>query len=371
MAKEERSTVWKVLATAFAAVLLPFTIMGTSANAQQASSDEEDPHTNAAGTMEQTTEVINGTVYTTYVFTSNDLKKKSGYSMMMREEQRQLQEGENLVEGQKDKKVDKDAKIKFILEGEADKLDKYQKKKNNGIPMDAYLQWSVGEPIAPDADVSNAFWNPIVEMLRFIGILQTAEATHVQQWAHRSQAYSPYDPIDLILTDDENASTDVLTAAAQKMNGNGWSQLTCYPSTTLYVLINGVYTGQNANEYKYTGGVCDQYHVRFWRINSDLAIGAAHKEVVDTEYRDIRHIGGLNTWEDHIQPGHRVISFENGETEARNAFSPNSLTCWDVYANFHLMSNSYTREYWNDARTQLINAAVSGQYASELRQVQC
>ncbi|MGH9878554.1 MAG: hypothetical protein ACRD5H_13025, partial [Nitrososphaerales archaeon] len=300
-----------------------------------------------------------------YLFTSDDLKKKSGYSMMMREEQRQLQEGENLVEGQEVKKVDKDAKMKFILESEADKLDKYQQKKNNGIPIDAYLQWSVGEPISPDTDVSNAFWNPIVQILRFIGILQTAEATHVQKWAHKTNAYSPYDPIDVIWSDPVGTGSSVITTDMHnRMINKSWSTTTwCAFSNTLYVLINGVYTAQFQHKYKTFAGLCDQYHVRIWKINNNLAIGAAHKEKVDARDYDIRHIGGLNTWENNEPTFHVVLGFELGESEVRSAFAGTSgeriPTCWTATANAHSMSNSYTREYWDTSRTTLLYSASS------------
>jgi hypothetical protein len=371
MVRTERSSILKRLAITLAVSLLSVFSATTNfqASAQETASDEEDPHTDYTGTMEITTTVEDGHVQTTYIFTSDQLRSKFGTSTVLRVEEHHISEGESIPSSQKEVHANK--KLKLVSEDDGVKIDKLQKAKNDGIPFNTYEQWLVVEPISQDTS-ANANSDPILLFLQFIGILQPAEATHVQGWAHLSTAYSPYDPINLIWADTENASTDVLNAAVQRMNGNGWSQLTCYPSTTLYVVINGVYTGQHANEYMYTGGVCDQYHVRMWRINSNLAIGNGHQEVVDTNYRDIRHIGGLNTWEDHKQPGHRVTSWENGETQARNAFGlTGGTTCWLVWGNSHAMANSYTREYWNDARTTLISSAFSNANASIMNQVLC
>lgn len=338
------------------------------ANAQQTDPDKEDPHTDAAGTMQEDREVVDDrSMHITYVFTSEDLRKKYGYSQLLREEIVPLPE--NYQGPASEKKVAENVKMKLIHESEADKVDKYQKAKNDGIPMVAYRQWKVvvEEQTGANAQKNglNSVLNPILSLF---GVAQTIQPdTHVEKWAWRQvgTAYEYYDPIDLIWDDTNNASSDVLNAALSRMNGNGWSQITCYPSSTLYVIVNGYFTAQNANEYKYTGGICDQYHVRLWRITADRAIGAAHQEVVDTRTFDIRHIGGPNYWENDVQPYHIVISFENGETQARNTFSG----CWTTSSNSHAMSNTYTREYWNSARTTLLYSGYNNGYASQINQL--
>lgn len=219
----------------------------------------EDPHTIVTGTMEITSEVKDGHAKMTYIFTSEQLQSKFGATTVLRVEEHHVAEGESLDSFQQE--VHENTQLKLISENDGAKMDDYQRAKNNGIPIATYQQWLVVEPIGQDS-ASNANSDPILWFLQLIRIMQPAEATHVQGWAHKGTAYSPYDPIDLIWADTENASTDVLNAAVQRMNGNGWSQVTCAPSSTLYVVINGVYTAQHANEYKYIGGVCDQYHVR-------------------------------------------------------------------------------------------------------------
>jgi len=340
------------------------------ANATQANPDE-DPHTDVAGTMEVTTEVTDGTVHTTYIFTSDDLKKKYGSSILMREEHTHYV-GDD-VPTATEKREHKNVKMKIIHENEADKLDKYQKAKNDGIPMSTYLGWEVMEPIDQSSD--SADQNPILSFLKFIGLVQIAEATHVQKWAYRStgSAYQQYDPIDIIITDTASASTDVLNAAVGRMNGNGWSATTCGGSSNLYVLINNVFTQQTTHEYKYIVGFCDQYHVRLWRITADLAIGAAHQEVwKGFDQFDIKHVMSTTWWEDNVTPFHVVNSWENGESQVRSAFGPTGgTTCWSVSANSHSMSNSYTREYWNTDRTTKLYSATNGSTASQINQISC
>lgn len=235
--------------------------------------------------------------------------------------------------------------------------------------MSTYLRWDVMEPI--DQDSNNLNSNPILSFLQFIGIVQLAEATHVEKWAYRStgNAYQQYDPIDIIIDDTANASTDVLNAAVGRMNGNGWSATTCGGSSNLYVLINNVFTQQTTHEYKYIVGWCDQYHVRLWRITADRAIGAAHQEVwKGFDQFDIKHVMPSATWwEDNFTPFHVVNSWENGESQVRSAFGPTGgTTCWSVSANSHSLSNSYTREHWNTDRTVNQYSATNGGYASQI-----
>ena len=81
------SNVWKLLAIALSVALLSISTANLQANAQQAGSDKEDPHTDAAGTMEEDREVIDArSMRVTYVFTSEDLRSKYGYSQLLREE---------------------------------------------------------------------------------------------------------------------------------------------------------------------------------------------------------------------------------------------------------------------------------------------
>lgn len=363
----------KAMVLGLVAIVLSFATIAPGLNYPQANAQQEnaeDPHTAVTGTMEITSETKDDHSHTTYVFTSNELKNKYGYSTMIRVDEHHLQEGESAPPDVR--KVEENVRMKIVHESEVDKLDRYQRVKNNGIPMDSYLQWSIVEPVNQDIDTENSIVSPVLALLRFLGILQPAEATHVEAWAHKSAAYSPYDPINIIITDEENVSTDVLGDAGSKLNGNGWSSASgCLYASDLYVLIGGTYKKQTIHHFKYPPFDCDGDHIRLWRINADLAIGAAHSEVKHAEWGDIRHIGGLNTWEDNVFFGHRVTSFESGETSVKNTFDLSSLTCWDTLPNNHLMSNAYTREYWNNARTVFYGSAISGQYATEIQQVQC
>lgn len=127
--------------------------------------------------------------------------------------------------------------------------------------------------------------------------------------------------------------------------------------------------------HKYVTGVCYQYHVRIWKINDNLAIGAVHYEIVRTDTFDINHIGGLNTWENDQTPGHVVTSFENGEDQVRSSFVGSSgeriPTCWTATANAHSLSNGYTREYWDSTRTTKMFTAQSGSTATTIDQKRC
>jgi len=359
----------KFTAIALIAVLLPVAAMNLQVNAQSQTA-EEDPYTPVVGAMEIHREVVDGSMHITKIFSSDDVKNKYGVKKMVKEDVIPLDD--NYSGPSNEIETVANVKMEVIHENEKVKLDKHQKTKNNGIPMYTHEQWSLVKDKDKTDDTNSNSENRISSNSR-LSIVEPQ--THVQNWAHKQvgSTYVKYDPINVIWADTQNASTDVLNTAVGRMNGNGWGQTSvCLISSDLYILIGSTWTKQTAHEYKYIVGWCDQYHVRMWRLSADSAIGAAHKEHWHGfDQFDIRHIGGWNVWEDNVTPGHVVDSWEGAETEVRNAFTGGGTSCWSIWSNNHSMGNSYTREYWNTARTQLHNSATSNSLASSINQILC
>jgi len=343
-----KSDIKKLLAISLAVLILPVTGFSLQANAQRADSGEEDPHTTATGNLEIKTRVIDGFLYVKQTYTSNDLHQKYGFDQISREQIIPLPE--NYSGPTDETQVKTDVQLKLIHESETAKLQNYQKLKNNGLPMNGYEKWDV---VVPDSTATTT--QPVSLEL----------VTHVPKWTSKSSsALVLGDPIDLKF--DRVGITPVVMIDQVKslMNSNGWTSSPPCGASDQYVLFGTTWKKQNAHEAKAISG-CDQYHVRLWAISNDLVIGAAHKEYASLLTYRIHHIpqGMTDYWETGQTPGHVVDDFELGETQVRNTFV--GKTCWSATSNNHLMSNSYTREYWQGT-IQLLETATSTSYASSI-----
>lgn len=330
----------------------------TQVNAQTPNTTVESPYSKAVGTMETTTNVVDGFLYVKYTYTSDDIHRKYGFQTITKDEIVPIDE--SYTGPQNDSKVEANVEIEMIHENESNKLEQFQREHGNS-PIFIHEKWKA---VIPTTDSTAK--NPILFNADYDGQSVITLLTHVPNWSGKDQSvYLKYDPIDVIWTDNTSSSSPLIDSVKSTMISNGWSSSTCTGgSSTLYINIAGRgWVGQDADRYKSTGGICDQYHVRMWYLNADQVVGAAHQE--DThgiEIMKINHIGGANVWEQPVVPFHVVHSFENGETQVKNAFT----TCWSSSSNSHWMNNYYTREYYNYALGLFHVSANNNGYATQI-----
>ena len=302
-------------------ILVPITASSVFANTSDNVSVIESPYTKSNGVIQTAVKDVDGFIFVTKTFTSDELKTKYGIEKLTKQtiipnlENVQIEESittENNVE--LDVLVEK--------EGESDRLTEYQLAKNNGIPMYLHEEWEI---IPETKNIQQvAFYN-----------------TAFGGWTCNASTCTSSvktDPVNLIFEEDNSSGiTDIVK---DHLVNEGWSTSggIC-GGANQKLKINGVWTQQDYQIFK-TDFICDRWHMRLWEVNSDQAVGAAHYE--DTHSLtsfDIVHTGNGQSTEVGVILGHVVHDWEGAEDKVADEFGTGYTVNYDN-TNLH---NDYTR----------------------------
>ena len=312
------------------------------------------------GDYETKTRKIESYLYVTHTYSSDELKHY-GIDHVYREEIFPIIDEmtkETVTDLTKKPKVKKSHKMNLIHGDDPLSFDRIRNG-DSEFSVQAFQEWKIAKVQSNDKPKNVGY--------RFV--------SHVEDWASKSDSvYLSHDPVNLIWSDTVSGGSTLLSKVNTEMSGSGWNDL-CVYSSDLYINIDGTWTAQDRHHIDNKSGVCNQFHLCVWEINSNLVIGSAHEENLrfkdPSDQLDIQHISASGpNYTEYNYPAfafiayHSLEGFDSAEDEAADEFTGG---CWSSSKDSHDMGNMYTRKMikngviediaYNDGYATVINCS--------------